>query len=337
MAQVGTSPVTDAASRSEHQTHRSVPLKEILEAARAWSISGIDRAVWIFILAHGCLLALLLLSDTDLSRRAAGALMPSDSLLTWDRAFLALVIASLALHACLFRRLYRSDPGWVNPGESNVIEEGSPLQKCPHCGAIPPERSRHDFNTGRCVAKYDHFCPLIASSVGDLNHSLFWFYCTFQAFLIAWAWFVCLDAVMPCLSGSQSETVSCWLLLGATVLLVPLFNFFGGLALLHAYLTASGRTSYEICKGAKVPYLKPYYDSYKGPAQFALGSKGLGSLLRELRKGNAPPAPYSVGAAENLNVTDGAADHFILKPSESEVQPISSATCFSCTLHLELF
>ena len=46
----------------------------------------------------------------------------------------------------------------------------------------------------------------------------------------------------------------------------------------------------------------PYYDNYKGPAQFRLDSKGLGLLLRELRKGNAPPAPYSVGVAENLNI-----------------------------------
>lgn len=46
--------------------------------------------------------------------------------------------------------------------------------------------------------------------------------------------------------------VICWLLLAAVLLLVPLFNFFGGLALLHGYLAASGRTSYEICKGAKV-------------------------------------------------------------------------------------
>ena len=52
----------------------------------------------------------------------------------------------------------------------------------------------------------------------------------------------------------------------------------------------------------QVEYLKPYYDSYKGPAQFGLTAKGLGSLLRELRKGNAPPAPYSLGAAENLNM-----------------------------------
>lgn len=42
------------------------------------------------------------------------------------------------------------------------------------------------------------------------------------------------------------------------MLLVPLFNFFGGLALLHAYLTASGRTSYEICKGAKARPTTPH-------------------------------------------------------------------------------
>ena len=45
---------------------------------------------------------------------------------------------------------------------------------------------------------------------------------------------------------------ACWLLVAAALGLVPLFNFFAGLALLHGYLAASGRTSFEICKGAKV-------------------------------------------------------------------------------------
>lgn len=48
--------------------------------------------------------------------------------------------------------------------------------------------------------------------------------------------------------------------------------------------------------------MQPYYERYKGPVHFGLDPKGLASLLRELRKRNAPPAPYSLGVAENLNV-----------------------------------
>ena len=51
-----------------------------------------------------------------------------------------------------------------------------------------------------------------------------------------------------------------------------------------------------------MPYLQPSYERYKGPAHLGLDPKGLASLLRELRRGNAPPAPYSLGIAENLNI-----------------------------------
>lgn len=52
----------------------------------------------------------------------------------------------------------------------------------------------------------------------------------------------------------------------------------------------------------QVPYLQPYYEHHRGPRHFGLDPKGLASLLRELRRGNHPPAPYSLGVAENLNV-----------------------------------
>ncbi len=50
--------------------------QDVLKAARGWRACGIDRSVWIFILAHGCLLALLLLSDSDLARHATGIQPP---------------------------------------------------------------------------------------------------------------------------------------------------------------------------------------------------------------------------------------------------------------------
>ncbi len=49
----------------------------------------------------------------------------------------------------------------------------------------------------------------------------------------------------------QVRAAATWQLLAALLLLVPCFNFFGGMALLHGYLAASAQTSYEICKGAK--------------------------------------------------------------------------------------
>ena len=78
----------------------------------------------------------------------AGATTTGTSFLTWDGAYVALVIACLALHVVLYMRLYRSDPGWVDPGGGQAAEGGRHRQMCPHCGAFPPERSKHDFRTG---------------------------------------------------------------------------------------------------------------------------------------------------------------------------------------------
>ncbi len=79
---------------------------------------------------------------------AAGATTAGAISITWDGAYVALVIACLVLHVVLYMRLYRSDPGWVDPGDGQADEEGTQRQNCPHCGAFPPERSKHDFRTG---------------------------------------------------------------------------------------------------------------------------------------------------------------------------------------------
>ena len=43
-----------------------------------------------------------------------------------------------------------------------------------------------------------------------------------------------------------------WLHLLAVMLLVPCLNVFGGLTIAHSYLAATGQTTYEVIKGAKV-------------------------------------------------------------------------------------
>ena len=47
-------------------------VQDILREARGWRCCGLDRTVWIFLLAHGSGLALLLCTDTDLSLRVSG-------------------------------------------------------------------------------------------------------------------------------------------------------------------------------------------------------------------------------------------------------------------------
>ena len=51
----------------------------------------------------------------------------------------------------------------------------------------------------------------------------------------------------------------------------------------------------------QVPYLHEEYRHYAGPRGFPWRPRGVLSLMQETLRGNAPPAPYSRGLAENLN------------------------------------
>lgn len=93
-----------------------------------------------------------------------------------------------------------------------------------------------------------------------------------------------------------------WLLLLSALALVPFFNMFAGLTLLHGYLAATGQTTYEMLKGGRVLYMKPYYQSYSVTEQPDAPPNGLAYLVRAILSKAPPPRPFSQGVAENLNV-----------------------------------
>ena len=48
------------------------------------------------------------------------------------------------------------------------------LRRCHKCGEnYKPGRAHHDSVTGRCIVKFDHFCPWIGNAVGAMNHKFF--------------------------------------------------------------------------------------------------------------------------------------------------------------------
>jgi len=62
------------------------------------------------------------------------------------------------------------------------------IRRCRKCGNnYKPPRSHHDSVTGRCISKFDHYCPWVGNAVGAMNHKffvLFIFY-TFLSSLIS--------------------------------------------------------------------------------------------------------------------------------------------------------
>ncbi len=76
-----------------------------------------------------------------------------------------------------------SDPGSVPMGARPLVTvnvAGNPntrtraLRRCPKCGDnYKPGRAHHDSVTGRCIVKFDHFCPWVGNAVGAMNHKFF--------------------------------------------------------------------------------------------------------------------------------------------------------------------
>jgi DHHC palmitoyltransferase len=48
------------------------------------------------------------------------------------------------------------------------------LSRCQKCNEnYKPNRAHHDSVTGRCIVKFDHYCPWVGNAVGALNHKFF--------------------------------------------------------------------------------------------------------------------------------------------------------------------
>lgn len=54
------------------------------------------------------------------------------------------------------------------------IQRKRGIRRCRKCANnYKPPRSHHDSVTGRCISKFDHFCPWIGNAVGAMNHKFF--------------------------------------------------------------------------------------------------------------------------------------------------------------------
>lgn len=63
--------------------------------------------------------------------------------------------------------------GGTDSGGGNGVRKRA-LRRCPKCNDnFKPGRAHHDSVTGRCIVKFDHFCPWVGNAVGAMNHKFF--------------------------------------------------------------------------------------------------------------------------------------------------------------------
>lgn len=253
-------------------------------------------------------LVTLYATETRLTALLTAGFLPSR---TWSRthAESLIICASLAALLTLYYLLYASNPGWLTTN-SSVTQCGAGAGVCAFCGVPPSNRSHHSKNTGQCVHKFDHFCWLLSTDVGDANHRAFLVYLALEVGLLLWCTRAALVAALPCFAHPASALCASHGLVRHVTLLAAAASmtgsnvFFGYLLLLHTYLAASGQTTYEVIRGAGIPALAPYYAELGGGA--ASNSKGYKLPNRLLRlfadeaTGRGPVKPYSRGVPGNL-------------------------------------
>jgi len=107
----------------------------------------------------------------------------ADSLIA-NGIFLIFYFPAFLLALSSLYMAWTTDPGSVPMGARPLVTvnvAGNPntkrtraLRRCPKCGEnYKPGRAHHDSMTGRCIVKFDHFCPWVGNAVGAMNHKFF--------------------------------------------------------------------------------------------------------------------------------------------------------------------
>lgn len=110
----------------------------------------------------------------------------ADSLIA-NGIFLLFYLPAFLLALSSLFMAWSSDPGAVpmgarplvtvrNASSGGAVSTGRRrgMRRCPKCGEnFKPGRAHHDSVTGRCIVKFDHFCPWVGNAVGAMNHKFF--------------------------------------------------------------------------------------------------------------------------------------------------------------------
>eukprot|EP01083_Nonionella_stella_P078783 215804_1 len=143
---------------------------------------------------------------------------------------------------------------------SNVINAP---KYCSICKIIRPRRSKHCYQCGQCIIKYDHHCIFTANCVGADNHRLFVFYLFIQIVFLSWSLPLSLDSIHFGIHnvhqiGYIQLTYRCVCCLGitfASIGSVLLFAF-------HLYLIGTNQTTYMYVKRYGLCGKKSANDAY---------------------------------------------------------------------------
>eukprot|EP01083_Nonionella_stella_P207939 754942_1 len=145
----------------------------------------------------------------------------------------------------------------------NIIidPDNAPSNFCWRCKFVRPIRSKHCYDCDRCVAKFDHHCPMVGNCVGGRNHRYFLLFMLTQTIIVVWTFYMSLNTLfkMDLLysyknssfsnESTQDRTVAGWIfrILFFICMFFALFVVVG-LSGFHCYLASTNQTTYEMIK-----------------------------------------------------------------------------------------
>ena len=125
-----------------------------------------------------------------------------------------------------------------------------------------PLRCRWCKRNEKYVAKYDHYCIVLGTCIGERNHCRFWWYLLAQTIALGWAISVVLTGIEYRMYWSTWFSTNLNKIFCAFVLWCLFFLIFSLLGF-HSFLACSNMTSYELRKGSKIDYMADFEERFK--------------------------------------------------------------------------
>jgi palmitoyltransferase len=131
----------------------------------------------------------------------------------------------------------------------NLSRSEPVVRWCKHCEAHKPDRTHHCSVSGRCILRFDHFCPWVNNAVGFNNHKFFILFCFWCAVLCV----VAFALILLTLFERAGWDFLKWTVIDVQLAVVLFITFLFALTLLsfvglHVYLLRKNQTTLEQMK-----------------------------------------------------------------------------------------